>query len=472
MKQLFRRIFTCLLALSLAAGSAFALDGAEAARRFRQAARAINREGLIAETEPITDEEIVAACALLEKSPDRIYELVNGFLSRMDSHSMYLAPQSYSSSYSTLTGYAGIGVVVRYTAGGFLVEEVTPHAPAAQAGVQVGDRLRAVDGKAVDGLALDDLTALLRGEAGSTVTLTVEREGKELSFDLTRAVVRQPEVASRELAAGVYYIAIDGFTSEYTPGDFADALDALGEGDDLILDLRDNGGGVVDYALTVADLLLEERIVMCTMRVRDDQGGGVAYTSAGGGPDLDDLIVLVNEDTASAAELLAGILHEAGGATLLGETTYGKGQGQYHMEMPCGDRLVITALAMELPQSGCWEGVGLTPDVEVALQKMSDALAGCAPLDTETPIAYGERSENVRAMTERLVLLGYLGEATDVFTTPVLSALRAFQEDAGLSTTIGAYPETLSMLSENVARAAAQSYYTDSQLTAALARAA
>ena len=472
MKQLFRRIFTCLLALSLAVGSAFALDGAEAARRFRQAARAINREGLIAETEPITDEEIIAACALLEKSPDRIYELVNGFLSRMDSHSMYLAPQSYSSSYSTLTGYAGIGVVVRYTAGGFLVEEVTPHAPAAQAGVQVGDRLRAVDGKAVDGLALDDLTALLRGEAGSTVTLTVERESKELSFDLTRAVVRQPEVASRELAAGVYYIAIDGFTSEYTPGDFADALDALGEGDDLILDLRDNGGGVVDYALTVADLLLEERIVMCTMRVRDDQGGGVAYTSAGGGPDLDDLIVLVNEDTASAAELLAGILHEAGGATLLGETTYGKGQGQYHMEMPCGDRLVITALAMELPQSGCWEGVGLTPDVEVALQKMSDALAGCAPLDTETPIAYGERSENVRAMTERLVLLGYLGEATDVFTTPVLSALRAFQEDAGLSTTIGAYPETLSMLSENVARAAAQSYYTDSQLTAALARAA
>ena len=470
--KLFRRIFACLLALSLAVGPVFALDGAEAARRFRQAARAINREGLIAETAPITDEEIAAACALLEKSPDRIYELVNGFLSRMDSHSMYLAPAAYGSSFASLSGYAGLGVVVRHTDGDFLVEEVTPHAPAEQAGVRVGDRLRAVDGKAVDGLALDDLTALLRGEAGSAVKLTVEREGKELSFDLIRAVVRQPEVESRELAAGVWYIAIDGFTSEYTPGDFAGALEALGEGDDLILDLRDNGGGVVDYALTIADQLLSEPVAMCTMRVRDDQGGGVRYTADGGGIALDELIVLVNEDTASAAELLAGILHEAGGATLLGETTYGKGQGQYHMEMPCGDRLVITALEMELPQSGCWEGVGLTPDVEVNLQKMADALAGCAPLDTNIPIAYGERSQNVRAMTERLVLLGYLGEATDTFTTPVLSALRAFQEDAGLSTTVGAYPETLSMLSKNVERAAAGDYYTDSQLTTALARAA
>lgn len=471
MKKLYIRILSFVLALSLAAAPALALDGAEAAKRFRQAARAINREGLIAETAPITDAEILESCAILEESPERIYELVNGFLARMDTHSGYYAPVSYGGSYAVLTGYAGIGVVVQENGGGFLVENVTAHSPAQKAGILPGDRLHTVDGRAVDGLTLDELTDLLRGGAGTNVTVTVLREGKKLRFDLVRAVIRGSEVASGELAKDLHYVAISGFTSEYTPSDFADVLRAVDPGDDLILDLRGNGGGVLDYALAAADALLTERTLMCTMRLRADKGGREAVYSDGRGLLLDDLVVLVDDGTASAAELLAGILREAGGAVLVGQTTYGKGQGQYHMTMPSGDKLVITALEMELPETGCWEGRGLAPDAAVSLMKMADAAAVCSPLDTETPIRYGEQSRSVRAMTERLVHLGYLACPTDTFDTPVLSALRAFQADAGLDTTIGAYPATLRTLAKMMEQAVDGDYYTDSQLTAAMAAA-
>ncbi|MBR3867109.1 MAG: PDZ domain-containing protein, partial [Butyricicoccus sp.] len=355
------------------------------------------------------------------------------------------------------------------TESGYVIESVTPHSPACDAGLLPGDRLDRIDGKRVDGLSLDELTGLLRGDTGTRVTVTVLRGGEQLSFDLVRAVIRDTEVASEELAKDLHYISIGGFTSEYTPSDFAEALRAIDPGDDLILDLRGNGGGVLDYALTVADSLLTERTLMCTMRLREDQGGRDAIYSEGGGLALDDLVVLVDDGTASAAELLAGVLSEAGNAVLIGETTYGKGQGQYHMTMSSGDKLVITALEMELPESGCWEGTGLSPDMPAALVRMAEVAALCAPLDTETTIRYGEQSKNVRAMTERLVYLGYLACPTDTFTTPVLSALRAFQADAGIGTTVHAYPETLRALAKMMQRAVDGNYYTDSQLTAAMA---
>ena len=468
MKKLYTRIISCILVLSLAISPAFALEGAEAAKRFRQAARAINREGLISETAPITDAEILEACEILEEEPDRLYELVNGFLGRMDTHSGYYAPVSYGDGYASLIGYAGTGMVVEDTENGFLVEGVIAHSPAAEAGIKAGDWLRTVDGVEVSGLTFDELTDLLRGNAGTGVTITVQRDGETLAFDLVRAVIRGSEVASDELARDLHYISISGFTSEYTPADFAEVLEAVDAGDDLILDLRGNGGGVIEYALAVADSLFAERTLMCTMRLREDQGGRIERFSAGGGLVLDDLVVLVDEDTASAAELLAGILSEAGDAVLVGETTYGKGQGQYHMTMSSGDTLVITALEMELPESGCWEGAGLTPDVPAALTKMAAVAPLCSPLDTETAIRYGEQSRSVRAMTERLVYLGYLAAPTDTFTTPVLSALRAFQEDAGLDTTIGAYPATLTVLADMMRMAVEGGYYTDSQLTAAM----
>lgn len=472
MNQLFHRVTALLLVLSLSLGTALAADG-EAALRFRRVARLINARGLIAETEPITDEEIAAASALLEKEPERLYEVVNGFLSRMDTHSMYLSADDYGAGFSNLTGYPGIGVTVRQTESGFFVEQVAAHSPAANAGVQPGDRLTAADGAAVDGLTLDELSARLRGEAGSKLTLTVERGGQTLAFELTRAVVHQSEVGARELAAGVYYVEISGFTSSYTPADFAEAWQEIFAGDDdprVILDLRDNGGGVVDYALAIADLVLEDGDEMCTMRVREDQGGALTYYAEGAGMPPEELVVLVNGNTASAAELLAGILHEAGGATLLGETTYGKGQGQYHLDLSGGDVLVLTALAMELPESGCWEGEGLAPDMAVALDETAaDRLAGLSTLDTTGPIRFGAQGANVAAMTERLSMLGYLAAPTDTFTTPVLSALRAFEQDQGLDTAIDAWPWTLRALDRTARAAAEQGLYVDTQLSAALA---
>ena len=148
-----------------------------------------------------------------------------------------------------------------------------------------------------------------------------------------------------------------------------------------------------------------------TLHGRADQGGDEARYSSGGGLPLNKIVVLVNGNTASAAELMAGVLREAGGATLVGAQTYGKSQGQYHLNLD-GDYLVLTCLEMQLPQSGSWEGKGLAPDVEAhALRTIRSYLKTAAALDLDEPVYYGTQSEQALAVCQRLHALGYLGGA-------------------------------------------------------------
>ena len=178
--------------------------------------------------------------------------------------------------------------------------------------------------------------------------------------------------------------------------------------------------------------------------------------------------MLVDGGTASAAELLAGSLRDTGTAVLLGETTYGKGQGQYHIQLINGDRLVITTLELQLPVQGGYEGVGLSPDVPVSNRQVTVDAAGLTPLDTETALRFGEQSDNVYAMTERLALFGLIDTATDTFDGDVLDAVTAFGESYGLEPALSAAPALLQALDDAVRALDGETCVLDDQLQTAL----
>lgn len=445
MKRILQTCMAVVLCLTILTGQAAALTASE---RFRRAADIINERGLIAEQSPIPQDTIEEDAVYLEDNPDDLSNILNDILSGMDAHSMYLTAEEYQAGFSTLSGYAGIGIAVAQTDKGLMIEQVVRHSPAAAAGVQVGDRLIAVDGKDLSGTALREVGNLLQGETGSRVRITVERDGEKLDFTMTRETILTENVSARQAAPGVEYISISAFSSMNDAEDFAEVWNALDEKETkaVILDLRDNGGGMIDAAFAMLDLMLESKTKVATMRYRTDQGGDEVYYSTGGGLPLNKITVLVSGNTASAAELMAGVLHEVGGATLVGTKTYGKGQGQYHLKLD-GDYLVLTCLEMLLPKSGGWEGKGLVPDVEAhALRTIRGYLKEAVPLDETQPVRYGEQSEQAKAVCQRLHALGYLAEPTDVLDTLALGALRRFQTDVGLGTRLSADADTLHAL--------------------------
>ena len=393
----------------------------------------------------------------LEEHPDQFDKVVNDYLKTLDTHSMYLSGNDYEEGFSQLVGYSGIGIGIQQTPEGAIISSVNRSGPAYQAGIQTGDRILAIDGKDVTRMTVTELAALTRGDAGTQVSLTVERDGGRMEFTLTRVHIQQEYVSSETVADGVEYIRVEAMGSQSDLDTFRTLWNGLDEKNTraVILDLRANGGGLIDVAWGMADLMLETKgTYMGGIQWREDQGGMEKHYAIGGGLPLNEICVLVDENTASAAELLTGILKEAGGAEVIGCTTYGKGQGQYHITMLDGvSKLVITTLEMNLPQSGCWEGKGIEPTIAAGDSASTGGyLEGLEALDPAKPIVYGQKSEQVRALSGRLFLLGYASGASDVFDTDLLSALRRFQKEQGLTPRVVADRKTMEAVNAAVAK--------------------
>lgn len=460
MKHILRKCIAVTLCLTILSGQALALTAAE---RFRQAAQLINTRGLIAEQSPIPQQTIDTEAAYLEQNPDALSDVLNEILGAMDTHSMYLPASSYQTGFSTLAGYAGIGIAVQQKEEGMFIQQVTKHSPAARAGLQVGDRLTSVNGKSIADMALKDVGTLLQGDVGTRVQLSVVRDGRTLQFNLIRETILDENVSFRQAAPGVAYISISAFSSLNDVEDFAEIWNQLDDNKthSVILDLRDNGGGMVDAAIAMLQMMLEKPGLMVTMHYRADQGGDQPYQARGGGLPLNQMIVLVNQNTASAAELMAGVLHEVGGATLMGAQSYGKGQGQYHLRLD-GDYLILTCMEMRLPKSGAWEGIGLTPDVQAEPTRTIRSLYQIASsLNTNTTLRAGQSGTQVSAVCQRLHMLGYLRTPVSVMNTDTMRALNQFQQDAGLPVQNLADPATLQALDAACRRAAEQALYVD-----------
>lgn len=429
----------------------------------------IDSFGLKAENNPYVLQNYINK--YLQDHPEEMYNVINDILSLLDTHSMYLSSEEYSEGFSTLEGFVGIGVGMEQTASGIRIGEVMRYSSAEEAGLQIGDLIVAVDGKDTTQLTNADVAEMLRGPEGSSVSVTVQRQGRELTVTCVRRQVNQVYVSSQTMADGVEYIKISAIGSENDWTAFSEIWQGLDEKNTraVILDLRGNGGGVIDIAFKMADAMVQDaNVYLAGVRWREDMGGLEEHFSTGGGLPLNKIIVLVDGGTASAAELLAGSLQDNGAAVLVGEKTYGKGQGQYHLDLINGDKLVITTLELELPQQGCWEGVGLTPDIQIENRKVTVNADRLMPLNTSESIRFGTQSDNVYAMTERLALLGLLDKATNTFDSSVMSAVQSFLASYEMESELYASPEMLQALDMAMQTLDGQTYELDEQLFTAL----
>ena len=261
--------------------------------------------------------------------------------------------------------FGGIGVYMGFKDGSVSIISVMEGTPGESAGLRAGDEIVAVDGTPVTEYQPEEVAMHIRGEVGTDVTLTIRRAGEEdKDYTLTRDSIEMKTVAGKMLADGMGYIRIGTF-SEHTGREFASALQELeGQGmQGLILDLRENPGGLIKSCVEVADHVVPKGTVVSVI---EKNGKKETYES-----DLAEskypIVVLIDGNSASAAEILAGALQDTGAATLVGTKSYGKGSVQVVVPMHHDDALKLTIAKYYTPSGRCIDGIGIEPDVEVAL---------------------------------------------------------------------------------------------------------
>jgi len=309
-------------------------------------------------------------------------DAISGMLGGLDPHSSYLDPESFKEIQIGTEGrFGGLGIEVTVENG--FVKVVTPidDTPAARAGIKPGDIITKLDDKPVKGMTLNDAVKLMRGEPGSEIVLTITREGesKPLEFTLKRAVIRITSVRSRMLEDKYGYVRITQFQSET-----ADALrkelnklkkEADGPLNGLVLDLRNNPGGVLNGSVSVSDTFLRKGTIVYTKGRIDDSE--IRFTATPNDYiDSVPMVVLVNGGSASASEIVAGALQDHKRAVIMGTKTFGKGSVQTILPMKNGAALKLTTARYFTPNDRSIQAKGIQPDVVVEELEVAERESG------------------------------------------------------------------------------------------------
>lgn len=275
----------------------------------------------------------------------------------------------------TNSEYVGIGVYLTNNKADntILVVGIMKAAPALDAGMQAGDVIEKVNDIAYTGDQLDDAIKILKGEEGTNVKVTVLRDGKEIDLTITRKKITVEHVASQMLENNIAYIQVDSFDSGVAKA-FEQQITELKNGGakGIIIDLRSNGGGIVDEATGIADLFLKKNETILITKGKEDKE---EVTISKNDPIIQDIpvVVLVNEGTASASEILAGALKDKyPSTTIVGKRTYGKGVIQTLYNLSDGSGLKVTTEEYYTPNHNKINKEGIKPDVEINLTKDAD----------------------------------------------------------------------------------------------------
>ncbi|MCC6622556.1 MAG: PDZ domain-containing protein [Deltaproteobacteria bacterium] len=302
------------------------------------------------------------------------YAAINGLLSTLDPHTVLLPPRVYRELQLSQKGrFGGLGITVGDVDGSLVVQGVMRDTPAAEAGLQAGDHIAQIGGESAINMDLDEAINLLRGEPGSQVTLWIRRDGWPVArpFTLSRREIQIPSVEHQALGHGIGYVVVRGF-QESTDQDLEAALDELdkvpGGLQGLVLDLRDNPGGLLDKAIAISDVFLSSGTVVTTVREggreREESHATMANTRA-----QLPLVVLVNKGSASASEIVAGALKRNDRALVIGQRTFGKGSVQvvYRIDEAA---LKLTIAQYLTPGDVSIQGVGIVPDIDLQTIKI------------------------------------------------------------------------------------------------------
>ncbi|MEA5594548.1 carboxyl-terminal processing protease CtpA [Rivularia sp. UHCC 0363] len=295
------------------------------------------------------------------------YEAIQNMLKTLDDpFTRFLDPQQYRSLQVNTSGeLTGVGLQIALDSTGKL-EVVAPIAgsPAEKAGIQSRDRITKIEDTPTENLTLDEAASLMRGKIGSTVSLVIERDGASTqSVIIVRdRITLNPVIAKlqKEQENNIGYIRLTQFNAN-APTELAHAIDELEKkgADSYILDLRNNPGGLLQAGIEIARLWLDPNIVVYTVNRQGIQGSFESFSPA---LTHDPLVILVNQGTASASEILAGALQDNHRATLVGEKTFGKGLIQSLFELSDGSGLAVTIAKYETPSHRDINKLGITPD--------------------------------------------------------------------------------------------------------------
>jgi len=300
-----------------------------------------------------------------------VYGAVRGLADSLDPHSVFLDPEEYEILKSDAEGrFAGVGVEVSTRDGWLTILSVFEGGPAAKAGLRPGDRFLSIEGEDARDVRLYDAVRRIRGEPGTTVKVTIRREGRDKAIEttLTRAFIDIDPIEIRVLGDGVVYLRIKAF-QDGTARLLSDALDEAvmklrkrGGVKGLMLDLRDNGGGLLHEAVWVSDEFLTSGVIVSTRGRGGEMISEYSARRAGTRPKWP-IVVLINENTASASEIVAGALRDHKRAALVGVRSFGKGSVQNVFELPGGSALKLTTYRYYTPSGRSIQAEGVAPDL-------------------------------------------------------------------------------------------------------------
>ena len=315
-----------------------------------------------------------------------IENAIRGMLSGLDPHSSYLDAEQFTELQVGTTGqFGGLGIEVGMENGFVKVIAPIDDTPAQRAGVQAGDLIIRLDDTPVKGMTLGEAVKIMRGKPGSDIELTIVRDGldKPLNITITRDIIKVKSVKSRMLEPGFGYLRISQFQSK-TAENLVDAIENLkkengGPLEGLVLDLRNNPGGVLNGAVAVSDAFLVKGMIVYTEgRIADSKlrFNATPDDVIDGAP----LIVLVNQGSASASEIVAGALQDHKRAIIVGSQTFGKGSVQTILPLSSESALKLTTARYYTPSGRSIQAEGITPDIELDRVKFTSVERNIEPL--------------------------------------------------------------------------------------------
>jgi carboxyl-terminal processing protease len=329
---------------------------------------------------------------------DAIENAIQGMLSSLDPHSSYLNQRSFRDMQTQTRGeFGGLGIEVTQEGGYIKVISPIDETPAARAGVKPGDFITHLNGTSVQGLTLQEAVEQMRGQRGTQIKLTIRRQGAErpLELTLTRDVIRPQVVRFRLEEGNLGYVRITSF-NEQTEAGLRRALQQLkqqaqGGLKGLVLDLRNNPGGLLDQAVQVTDDFLTQGEIVST-RARRQEDAQRWNAKPGDITDGLPIVVLINGGSASASEIVAGALQDHRRAVVLGVKSFGKGSVQTVMPIPGNGAIRLTTARYYTPSGRSIQGTGIEPDIEVLMTR-EETRAGQPQRDREADLRRSLRND-------------------------------------------------------------------------------
>ncbi len=306
--------------------------------------------------DPVTIEE------LMDKA-------LSGMLTNLDAHSTFLNAKHFESMKIQTDGeFGGLGITVGIKDGALTVIAPIEGTPADKAGLKASDIILKINDKSTLNMTIDDAVSLMRGKKGTPINLTIVRkdEPKPLSVDIIRDIIKIQSVYAKNIGDDILYLRVTSFDKKVVDGIAKELKKTSNQNKAIILDLRNNPGGLLDQAVGLVDLFVEKGTIV-SQKGRDSQEDKVYSASSSGTYKDAPIVVLVNEGSASASEIVSGALQDHKRAVIVGENTFGKGSVQVILPITEEEAIKLTIARYYLPSGRTIQAVGVKPDVTVHL---------------------------------------------------------------------------------------------------------